>query len=1038
MGKTVMVVQTHEHHCYFEVTKGAVVDGKLLKKLKLSLEKQCLQTKKKALICLPSNFEFRTSQYPGFFRFLHKHMEGSVIFSPHKEFLPWAAGWGEIFLENFPAVELGKSNCWLQGQQPPGTAHVSSLGTTVYVKLNGAIHDNVGTMRKAIEESLGLCQLPGKLLKNPVPLTGQDSITWSLLQGGLVIDLGEVLYLNRIVLSALCEVLQNHSLSLASPGIYCITSGFFQNWLLAQATEHRFNSSGNIIRVTAEKRGLDSQMLEKEALSIAHACQEQSSTIVLFTHHVAGAVKANQIVARFFPDIVITDEISAANALQSSLPALLQEKIYYVTPAADPRVRIVSSQIITQGYDVKLFAEYLVCSYHNNREKPNDTRMYYLDAHPESLKKVTTLLLVDFAHILNESHHKLLQSLLQCETQANEQGSFLISLLDEKILNLKIALPFTTSGGCQFMSHYGEFFPDHFSILCEPLRLFVKGDSGAKTIFGKMHVIQDFTEIAVQGSGVQIEARLQPQQTRLTFQARQQEGLEKQSLALVSILNGSDIFNKVADKEVLIELVSLLWENSKKNSLHESEQGQFVLTLQASLENTEIKIVQSTRNKILLKQVQQSDHVEIHLIGDTPHTPEAQKRLLKIISMFFMQNPQDQSENTWKFAVFEALSQVAARSVGGQVISFDFKIAGAEKVAVLIASGNDKVDIAPRARKTLDAGADRVIISANGRQVTLIKNPASQQETVPTEATTLLQQELESLQQTKILQEVENSKAKDTAVSNEKLRAIYEQALDSYNKKYGDVPENKLHKTAPKTLEEAAQTKMVRTATLKSKEMARRINRVLWPTLLGLALIASGITWHLFHKTIPPGKSTLVLEEVDNRPQTVTSAVAKPIARQEVVPVDPADPAMDLIKDAIHTFSGQAPSQDQLNNLLRQLYLQKEKMATSGDFHNLLGRLFWYKIYLDRNDKIYKKTWVMRWRDEAAKAWETARRQYTNKQEPTLQMPVLQWMPEKQISGERQDTLLIIRYKTSKEAVGDMDRLLQVVVAEIDHLIQNW
>lgn len=1034
MGKLGLVVHNLEHLSHFEVAKGSVFDGKLLKTLKLNIEKNCLQQDRRALICLPTNFEFRTNQYPVFFRFLHKHLADRVLFVPHKEFLPWSSGWQEIFKENFVITELDKSEEWARQQVTTAECQATNIGDTIYLKCRGALHQDVDKWRTSVDQALAKCQLPGKLLKNPLPISSNGGTCWSALKGGFIIDVGEIFCLDRNLLSVMKEHLESHHLSPASEGIYFITSGFLQNWMLAQMMPAaNFHYGGNIVRVLPENQPL-SQTFEKEAFAIAQSSQEQPASPLLFTHQVAGAGNAAKAIRQFFPDIIITDEISAAGYLQSNLPAMFRHRTYHVTPAADPRVRIVSSQIITQGYDVKLFAEYLVSRYQNNRERPNDTCIYYFDAQPDSLKKVISLLLVDFAHILSEQHNKLLQSMLQCETQASEQGSFVISLLDEKMLDLKINLPFTASGGGQFMAHYGEFFPDHFSVLCEPLRLLLKGDTGSKTILGRLHVIQDFTEFVVQNASVRLESRLQPQQTSLTFQASQQEGVERQSLALISLLNGSDVFNRLADKEVLIELISLLWDNSKK-SHREQEQSQFLITLHASMQNTELKVLQGIHNKISLKQVQQQDNCELQLIGDTTHSPDAQKRLLKIISMFFMQSPQDPSENAWKFAVFEALSNVSARVIGDQVVSFDFKIVGTEKSAVLVSHAGDKVEISARSRKTMETGAERVIVSANGRQITLVKNPSSKEAEVPAEAPTALQKELESLQHTKVMQEMENTKAKEAVVRNEKLRAIYDQALESYNKKFGDTPDQESEPPTRKTLEQAAQTKVVRATSLKSKEMAGRISRVLWPVVLVLVVIGSGVTWYLFHKKIPPAKSGLLLEEANDRPRQQAAPVVATAPKQENLPVDPG---AELVKEVMHSFTAQEPSQDQLNEVLRKLHLQKERLTNSGDFHNLIGRMFWYKIYLDRNTKMFSKAWVIRWRDEAAKAWETARRQYENKQRPALQMALLPWMPEKTLSTGKEESVVIIQYKSAQQAIADIDRLLQEGVTEIDRLVQNW
>lgn len=1032
MDKPQVITQTHPTHHYVEIPQGASGNAQFLKNLKTVLEKS-FQSSPKTIVCFPPNTPIEAKHAKAFFQFLQQYQD-RLMLVPQKNVHHWSSLWRGFLEANLPLTDAPKALAWATGQEPAGNVIVSLMGETIYMKLVGNIHEDTSKLHQSLTQSLSIAKIPAKLEEKPFRTSLNKITTWSSIQGGIIFDVADVTLLVGPVLSLLVDSVKHYGRMISAEGIYFVTASLFQSWLLLQSTGcSKLNETGNILRVTAENEP-NNEGIEEENDALVQLCKEQTPPQILFMHHAQGPQTAIQAVHRFSPELIIANAISDAAYLEQTLPQY-QGKIYHITPSADPRIRILSPQLLTQGYDRKLFAQYLLSRYQNNRGLPNDTNIYYLDAHPDSLKKVVSLFLLDFSSLLTDAHKKLLESLIQCESQPTQQGSFLLAFLEDKILNLEINLPFSIKGVGQFLGYYPDLFPQHLHKLDNALRLWFKGFTPTQSVLAKLHVIQDFNELFAQEPGFIVETRFQPDQVMVTVRAHFNELLERRCLSFFTILNSCEIFTRIPDKEILIELISLLLDNFKE--VQTAQKGELVITLFTSGKGSEIKVFQSFHNKIVLKEQEEQGKVICQLKGDTPHTPGSQRHMLKLISLFFTKNAQDPAENNWKLACFEALSVVTSRSTSAQMLRFDFSHKDEYKEAILVSNAKEEVEIPPRSQKVFDAGCEQSVVRNRGRQITLAKGAKGEEKQQVVETPEKLQQELEGLQHTAMLREVENVKATEDAKRNERLRNIYDEALAAYNKKYGDVEESHQTRSVPKkgrkTLEMASQTQLVKSSEDAKAKARKKFRNIALTTVSVLVLLIVIFILFLATRSRPPVGPSLLLTELENQPTTVTVApvVVTKIAEDVLSP----DIAAPLVQETCRALASDSPpSQDALNALLRKLYLRRDEFSRSGDFYNLLGRLFWYKIYLDK-DKLLSKSRAEICLEEAKRALDTASVNYRHeKTRSVLYLLVTSWMPEKNIVPENR---IIVHYSDPKHAAKDME-ILREKVAEMETLVRRW
>lgn len=132
------------------------------------------------------------------------------------------------------------------------------------------------------------------------------------------------------------------------------------------------------------------------------------------------------------------------------------------------------------------------------------------------------------------------------------------------------------------------------------------------------------------------------------------------------------------------------------------------------------------------------------------------------------------------------------------------------------------------------------------------------------------------------------------------------------------------------------------------------------------------------------------------------------------------------------------PSHKPFNAMLRQLHQEGAKHLDSplaGDIYNLTARCYYYKIYLDRKDRIFEsnplweRDWKKVWRDKALSFFNKAKESYSRENARTaLSYPVMPWMPENFI--QRSDRKNSVDYQDVEEAQADIERWIKFVNIE--------
>lgn len=129
-------------------------------------------------------------------------------------------------------------------------------------------------------------------------------------------------------------------------------------------------------------------------------------------------------------------------------------------------------------------------------------------------------------------------------------------------------------------------------------------------------------------------------------------------------------------------------------------------------------------------------------------------------------------------------------------------------------------------------------------------------------------------------------------------------------------------------------------------------------------------------------KNSIFLHDVDGDIGVYT------IAQESEYPCDV------MVKSICQALFTSQPNQELFNKLLKQIYTAPTN--TSPDILNLQGRLFWYKVMLDRREKIYSRSWIERWKICAIQSWRDAAQGYKEKSSH-LRLYIQDWMPEKQL-----------------------------------------
>lgn len=129
------------------------------------------------------------------------------------------------------------------------------------------------------------------------------------------------------------------------------------------------------------------------------------------------------------------------------------------------------------------------------------------------------------------------------------------------------------------------------------------------------------------------------------------------------------------------------------------------------------------------------------------------------------------------------------------------------------------------------------------------------------------------------------------------------------------------------------------------------------------------------------------------------------------------------------------PSQMLFNELLKEIYsAEKDKKYLNsplrGDIYNLTGRLYYYKIYIDRKDKLCepnlldKKNWKKIWKEKALEAFEKAKKNYQSPNAKTaINYFILDWMPERSQAIDS----TYVKYNNVQEAISDIEKWVNMV-----------
>ena len=421
--------QEHDNYVLFEFSKLQPFDAQTIGELQAQLRQWVDERNQKVIISLPPKLLIEPHCQGDLLEFLQARKK-NIVFTPQTA-LKWGAGWKILVKESLTTIEPDKARDWAENGMAAGEVTSLDLQNNVYIKLQGNAEDCLPQFGKKVARALAKIHLQEQPLATSQPVPTICGTTWIPVSSSIIIDFSQVFCLDTPLLLALKKILKQHKLKFQSPGLYYITSGVFQSWILQCKLRRTLKEIGNIVRVVAA--GTKNEAGINEEISWLHQLSQQHSPQqLLLAHYVEGATNALAAIANFSPDIVIVDEMQDADFLKQRCSAPLKDKIYHITPATDPGVRILGPQLITKGYDYKLFAEYIISRYRNNRGYPNDTYFYYLDTHPEYLRKVTSFFLLEFAEILKEEHQEILQQLPQCTTREDMQGSFSISVFSAK------------------------------------------------------------------------------------------------------------------------------------------------------------------------------------------------------------------------------------------------------------------------------------------------------------------------------------------------------------------------------------------------------------------------------------------------------------------------------------------------------------------------------------------------------------------------------------------------------------------------------
>lgn len=236
----------------------------------------------------------------------------------------------------------------------------------------------------------------------------------------------------------------------------------------------------------------------------------------------------------------------------------------------------------------------------------------------------------------------------------------------------------------------------------------------------------------------------------------------------------------------------------------------------------------------------------------------------------------------------------------------------------------------------------------------------------------------------------------------------------------------KIYEQMEKQEEEAPKKKIVRSGILNTprNEKEMKLWKVYKKTAIVLACFLGLLAIFLSYAFI----ATIPVEKPSYNPVPVAAQDTVQPGRDAVAPVKTIQNLDNpFVRDIIMAFSeGSAePSHKHFNAILKKIHLEGQDMLKSpgaADLWNLVGRLYYYKIYIDREEGLFEENTKKIWQEEAREAFKKAKNIY-NKEEtlPLFILPVVSWMPERLFYQGKS----FVRYENNSQAVEDMENWLK-------------
>ena len=403
-----IICQKEEAYWYIEVPQGLTLNISMIKQLK-DLFQQAINEKKKILLCLSPNFKIDKQFQKTFFTLLKEQLKNRLILVS-REGVKWGDVWKDALDNGLPMASKDKAVRWALENSKPGKITFIPLGKSVYIKCSGQAKHLRGKLTNAIERASNIANFKSKKNLQNRLIKFKNFQTWSFIHNTIIFDFTDFVPLDYDFLEDFKKTLAKFKLNADHPRLYFVTCNIFNTWLLEQKLGCDIKVVGNIVRVFSSNLDATENM-EQEGKHLRNACLQDSLVPFILNHQVQGARNALIAIQQFFPDIIVVDDMADVEPLKKHLNHELKERIYHITPANDPRLRLLGPQLITKGYDQSLFADYLLTRHKNNHGTPNDTFFYYLETQPDYMKKVFPFFIMEFAYVLSKEYNDILQEL---------------------------------------------------------------------------------------------------------------------------------------------------------------------------------------------------------------------------------------------------------------------------------------------------------------------------------------------------------------------------------------------------------------------------------------------------------------------------------------------------------------------------------------------------------------------------------------------------------------------------------------------------